>query len=61
MIERIKWALRAFERLSDLKLNFSKSELISLNINLASIHNFVAQIHYKLGTLPLKYIDLSLH
>jgi hypothetical protein len=50
-----------FEGLSGLKINFSKSELIALNINLASAHNFATQLHCKLDTLPLKYLDLSLH
>jgi hypothetical protein len=32
MIKRVKWALRAFEGLSGLKINFAKSELVALNI-----------------------------
>jgi hypothetical protein len=33
MVERVKWALRAFEGLSGLKINFNKSELIALNVD----------------------------
>jgi hypothetical protein len=61
MVEHIKWALRTFEGLLGLKINFNKSELIDFNIDLASVHNFATQLHYKLGTLPLKYLGLSLH
>jgi hypothetical protein len=61
MVERIKWDLRAFEGLTDLKINFNKTELIALNIDLASAHNFATQLHYKLGTISLKYLVLSLH
>jgi hypothetical protein len=61
MVERIKWDLRAFEGLSGLKINFNKTELIALNIDLASAHNFATQLHYKLGTISLKYLVLSLH
>jgi hypothetical protein len=61
MVEHIKWALRALEGLWGLKINFNKSELIALNIDLASAHNFATQLHCKLGSLPLKYFSLSLH
>jgi Reverse transcriptase (RNA-dependent DNA polymerase) len=61
MVEGIKLVLRAFEGLSGLKINFSKSELVTLNIDLASAYNFAHQLHYKLGTLPLKYLGLTLH
>jgi Reverse transcriptase (RNA-dependent DNA polymerase) len=61
MVERVKWALRAFEGISDLKINFNKSELIALNIDPALARNFAIQLHCKLGALPLKYLGLSLH
>jgi Reverse transcriptase (RNA-dependent DNA polymerase) len=61
MIERVKWALRAFEGLLGLKINFNKSELIGLNVDLATTNNFALQLHCKLGSLPLKYLGLALH
>jgi hypothetical protein len=33
MIERAKWALQAFEAISDLKINFIKSEVIPLHLS----------------------------
>jgi hypothetical protein len=61
MVERLKWALRAFEGLSGLKINFTKSVLIPLNIDNSLAHNFATQLNCKLGSLPMKYLGLSLH
>jgi Reverse transcriptase (RNA-dependent DNA polymerase) len=61
MVERVKWALRAFEGLSDLKINFSKSELISLNIDPSLACNFATQLNCTIGALPLNYLGLTLH
>jgi Reverse transcriptase (RNA-dependent DNA polymerase) len=61
IVERVKWDLCAFEGISSLKINFNKSELIALNIDSAVARNFAIQLHCKLGTLPLKYLCLSLH
>jgi hypothetical protein len=61
MVECLKWALRAFEGLSGLKINFTKSVLIPLNIDNSLAHNFATQLNCKLGSLPMKYLGLSLH
>jgi hypothetical protein len=61
MLERVKWALRAFEGLSGLKINFIKSELIALNISSKLASNFALQLNCKLSSLPMKYLGLSLH
>jgi hypothetical protein len=60
MVDKFKWTLRAFEGLSGLKINFYKSKLV-VYIDSASAHNFAAQLHYKLDSLSLKYLDLSFH
>jgi hypothetical protein len=61
MVERVKWTLWAFERLSDLKINFNKSKLIALNIDSVMAYNFAHQHNCKLGVLPSKYLGLTLH
>jgi hypothetical protein len=60
MVERVKWALQAFESLSELKINFH-TELVALNLDLNVAKNFAIQLNCKLSSLPLKYLDLSLH
>jgi hypothetical protein len=47
--------------LSELKINFGKSELIPLNIDPSMGCNFVTQLNCKLGALSLKYLGLTLH
>jgi hypothetical protein len=61
MVERIKWALRVFEGLSGLKINFHKSELVALNIDSAIARNFTLQLNCQVGAYPLKYLGLALH
>jgi hypothetical protein len=61
MVNKIKWALWAFEGLSGLEINFNKSELIALNIDPARAFNFSRQLNCKLGFLSLKYLGLTLH
>jgi hypothetical protein len=61
MVEIVKLALWTFEGLSSLKINFNKSELVVLNVDSTSANNFALQFNYKLSSLPLKYLGLSLH
>jgi hypothetical protein len=61
MLEIVKWALRAFAGLSGLKINFTKSELIALNISSVFASNSAIQLNCKLSSLPMKYLGLSLH
>jgi hypothetical protein len=61
MVERVKWALQAFEGISSLKINFNKSKLLTLNLDLAIARNFALQLNFQLGSFPLKYLSLALH
>jgi hypothetical protein len=61
MLERVKWALRAFDGLSGLKINFIKYELIALNISSKLASNFALELNCKLSSLSMKYLGLSLH
>jgi hypothetical protein len=60
MLERIKWALKGFEGISGLKINFSKSELIPLNLSESETITFASILQCKIDTLPLKYLGLPL-
>jgi Reverse transcriptase (RNA-dependent DNA polymerase) len=61
MLEKIKWALKEFEGISDLKINFAKSELIPLNISTSDATAPAALFQCKIGRLPMKYLGLPLH
>lgn len=61
MMEKLKYILIAFAKLSGLKINFSKSELIPLNIE-ESFGVFLANIlGCKVITLPITYLGIPLH
>jgi hypothetical protein len=55
MLERIKWALKGFEGISGLKINFAKFELIPLNLFSIEIVELAYIFQCKVGKLPFKY------
>jgi hypothetical protein len=61
MVERVKWALRVFESISGLKINFNKSELIPLNLEDNTGTFYANLLNYPLGKLPIKYLGVKLH
>lgn len=60
LIERVKWALRVFEGISGLKINFSKSELIPLNLDHSQADYFANILDCMVGKLSMKYLGVSL-
>lgn len=61
MVESIKWTLRAFEGILGLKINFSKSELVPINLQDSQMKYYAQILNCKVGSLPIKYLGLSLH
>jgi hypothetical protein len=47
--------------MSGLKINFTKSELISLNISTQEGQQYANILGCKVGTLPLTYLGTPLH
>jgi hypothetical protein len=61
MIEALKLLLVGFENLSDLKINYTKSELIPLNLT-DEESTCLAQIFgYKVDKLLINYFGVPLH
>jgi Leucine-rich repeat (LRR) protein len=61
MIDVVKLLLMGFENLSGLKVNFTKSELVSLNItSLKSIQN-VNILGCKITSFRIDYLEVLLH
>jgi hypothetical protein len=48
------WALKVFEALSEIRINFTKTKLISLNISQEEVLD--SFVDCKLSTFPLKYL-----
>jgi hypothetical protein len=54
-IRNLKGALILFERIPEMRINFHKSELISLNLEDEIIHEIAHQLYCPIGSLPFKY------
>jgi hypothetical protein len=52
MLEHIKWALKGFEGILELKTNFAKSELILLNLSESETITSAFILQCKISTLP---------
>jgi hypothetical protein len=61
MVDNLKWLFIAFEGISGLKVNFVKSELISLNLASTQSSQFAQILGYRIDKLSLKYLGVSLH
>jgi hypothetical protein len=57
----LKWALTCFERVSGMKINYNKSELIPLALDADRIVFFVEIFGCALGNFPIKYLGIPLH
>lgn len=54
----MKSILRSFELMSGLKVNFSKSSLIGVNVDVDFLPTAEGFLHCKVATLPFKYLGL---
>jgi hypothetical protein len=61
MVENLKWIFIVFEGISRLKVNFGKPKLIPVNISAVHAQYFSNILGRKLGSLPIKYLGVSLH
>ena len=56
-----KWLLACFENLSGMKVNYSKSDLLTLGTSKEEDNNFVRLFCCNLGNFPIKYLGVPLH
>jgi hypothetical protein len=61
MVEALKYLLLGFEELSDLKINYSKSILIPLNISDQEKIEYATFLGCELSNLPITYLGVSLY
>jgi hypothetical protein len=60
-VENFRWILVSFKQLSGMRINFSKYVLIPFNPTSAEGELLAIQLEYKLGSLPISYVDFPLH
>jgi hypothetical protein len=59
-IENVIWVLYAFEALSGIRINFSKTKLIPVNIIMEEATILTALVGCKISSFPLKYLGVPL-
>jgi Reverse transcriptase (RNA-dependent DNA polymerase) len=60
-IQALRWFLLGFENLSDMKIKFSKCEMIPLNLKEKEGSHLASLFGCKLGHLSLTYLGIPLH
>jgi Reverse transcriptase (RNA-dependent DNA polymerase) len=61
IIDVVKLLLIEFENLSGLKTNFTKSELVPLNLTSQKIMQYANILGCKISSLPINYLGVPLH
>jgi hypothetical protein len=61
MVAALKLLLVGFEHMLGLKINYSKSEMIPLNLQETESNRLANIIGCKIGILPIKYLGVPLH
>jgi hypothetical protein len=61
MARLLKWILTCFECLSGLKINYHKSDLMTLNLPEGAANEFAQFFCCNLGAFPFRYLGVPLH
>jgi hypothetical protein len=57
----MKWFLTCFEQISGMRINYHKSELIPINVEVEECATFLETFGCVLGSSPIKYLGIPLH
>jgi hypothetical protein len=57
----LKWLLVCFEKLSGMKINYNKSDLVPVNLEEEETKMYARIFYFKLGSFPFKYLGVPLH
>jgi hypothetical protein len=60
-LRNLKCILMLYEQLSRIRVNFHKSELFPINLDLEDTHRFAHIFSCPVGSFPLKYLGVPLH
>jgi hypothetical protein len=62
LAKNLKWTLTCFELISGMRINFHKSELVSINIlEGEELDQFANIFGCPVGAFPIKYLGIPLH
>lgn len=54
--KKFKWLLSCFEHLSGMKINYNKSDLITLSLGEEDNNNYARLFYDNIGSFPIKYL-----
>jgi hypothetical protein len=57
----LKWVMVCFEKLYGMKINYSKSDMTTINLDEDESANYAKILCCKLGSFPFKYLGVPLH
>jgi hypothetical protein len=57
----LKWILACFERMSGMRINFYKCDLVPINVMESDAQLIAQSLSCKMGDFPLKYLGVPLH
>jgi hypothetical protein len=57
----LKWLMACFEKLCGMKINYSKSDMTTINLDEDESANYAKIFYCKLGNFPFKYLGVPLH
>jgi hypothetical protein len=61
MARNLKWLLTLFEQMSGMRINYHKSDLLTINVDDAEANLFAQIFGCKLGEFPFTYLGVPLH
>src|ERR1043165_6948392 len=59
--QNLKSVLHCFEQVSGMRINYSKSELIPINLEVTEVAPFLDCLGCSQGSFPIKYLGVPLH
>jgi hypothetical protein len=60
-ISNIKWLLVCFEQMSGMKINYEKSDLLTIGLDEDSTNAVAKSLCCKISAFPIKYLGVPLH
>jgi hypothetical protein len=59
--QTLKWLLVCFEEMSGMKINYDKSDLLTIGLSLENANEYAKVFCCKLSDFPIKYLGVPLH
>jgi hypothetical protein len=60
-LSNLKYVIMWFEQISGMRVNFHKSEIITLNLEVEDTKEIANMFNCPVGSFPLKYLGVPLH